>query len=139
MRFIVEGCDGTGKSTFAKKLAKNMGYTYVYFPRPDPITSAKSSVWVDEAYNYYHDYIIRLDNVVLDRSFLSTIVYAGLVDDQQEVIKTLKVPATFFIFTVNDDKEDAIGFMKVVKLAEEYHFSNVIRIDTTRKERTRKV
>jgi thymidylate kinase len=64
-----EGCDGTGKSTLATLLGDRYGYTVVRSRRPD-----------DEAdlVGTYRAALSQPGNVVLDRSFISELVYGPL-------------------------------------------------------------
>jgi hypothetical protein len=61
---IIEGADGTGKTTFAMKLAQRHNAKYLHADKP------KESIW-------YKEYInpITSDNMVLDRWHLGEIVW----------------------------------------------------------------
>lgn len=61
---IVEGCDGTGKTTFAKTLAMRDNLTYLHADKP------KTDQW-------YKEYLqpINSTNMVLDRWHLGEIVW----------------------------------------------------------------
>lgn len=63
MRVIIEGADGTGKSTVARHLAKKYGCDIVHMTK-----------WGSRN---IHDYVdkLHLNNVISDRSFLSEMVY----------------------------------------------------------------
>ncbi|ALG96759.1 hypothetical protein [Acidianus bottle-shaped virus 2 strain ABV2] len=73
MYFVLEGLDGTGKTTFASKVIRSKVFSrpmYVYFEKEDSYENTKMA-WVS--------LIRQLDklngNIVLDRSILSTIAY----------------------------------------------------------------
>ena len=66
---VLEGCDGTGKTTLATALAVRHGYTVMHFGR----TPGK----VDLAARY-RSVLSRPGRIVLDRSFISELVYGPL-------------------------------------------------------------
>lgn len=63
MRIIIEGADGVGKSTIAKKIAEKFNLSLVHFTNKDP-----------RDLNFYYQ-SLRKNNVVYDRSFLSEMIY----------------------------------------------------------------
>lgn len=66
---IVEGSDGVGKSTLARALVVHHGFTAVHSPRtPDH----------QNLVNRYRDLLARPGCLVLDRSFVSELVYGPL-------------------------------------------------------------
>ncbi|MER5549962.1 hypothetical protein ABT072_48155 [Streptomyces sp. NPDC002589] len=66
---VLEGCDGVGKSTLAHVLVTGHGFTSVHSPRtPDH----------QDLINRYRDLLARPGRLVLDRSFLSELVYGPL-------------------------------------------------------------
>ncbi|MEU7244892.1 hypothetical protein [Streptomyces sparsogenes] len=66
---VLEGGDGVGKSTLAHTLVNQYGFTAVHSPRtPDHQTLI----------NRYRDLLARPGRLVLDRSFLSELVYGPL-------------------------------------------------------------
>jgi len=66
---VVEGCDGVGKTTLAVMLATRHGYAIVH--------SARSPDGVDLA-ERYRLILARRGRLVLDRSFVSELVYGPL-------------------------------------------------------------
>jgi thymidylate kinase len=64
-----EGCDGTGKSTLASLLAARHGYTVVRSSRPDDGADLVGT---------YRAALSQPGNVVLDRSFITELVYGPL-------------------------------------------------------------
>ena len=72
MLIIIDGPDGSGKTTLAKRLADITGYEYFHFSYPK--TDAEKEVMVQK----YKDFIKNHPNAILDRSWYSEIVY-GLV------------------------------------------------------------
>lgn len=63
MQIILDGCDGTGKTTISEKLANRLGCNIVR------LTYAG-----DRSYQAYLD-LMSCDNVVHDRSFISEMIY----------------------------------------------------------------
>ncbi len=63
MRIIVEGADGTGKTTVVNHLAKKFNCDIIHM-----------TAWGSRKLEDYVDKL-RLDNIVSDRSFLSEMVY----------------------------------------------------------------
>jgi len=80
---ILEGLDGTGKTTLAQKLISFSTYTlpisYIYFPKLETPCAT---------YEYFEDLAMNLEKIkgviVMDRSILSTYAYA-LVGSQNEL------------------------------------------------------
>lgn len=66
---VVEGCDGTGKSTLADSLAHEHGFSVIHSPRtPDHVDLAAR----------YREILGRPGPIVLDRAFVSEFVYGPL-------------------------------------------------------------
>lgn len=63
MRIVVEGPDGSGKTTLVDKLAKHYHLNKVVFHQAAP-----------KSYDDYMQYL-KLDNIILERSFMSEMVY----------------------------------------------------------------
>ena len=66
---VLEGCDGTGKTTRAAELADQHGYTVIHssdVADPDGLADA------------YHAVLRRPGKLALDRSFVSELVYSQL-------------------------------------------------------------
>lgn len=66
---VIEGGDGVGKSTLAHLLVTQYGFTAVHSPRTPEHQDLISR---------YHDLLARPGRLVLDRSFLSELVYGPL-------------------------------------------------------------
>lgn len=63
---VLEGCDGTGKTTIACNLAEHHGYAVLHSARPpDAIDLAEQ----------YRSILARPGKLALDRSFISELVY----------------------------------------------------------------
>ncbi|MGH3881894.1 MAG: hypothetical protein ACRDRY_15820 [Pseudonocardiaceae bacterium] len=66
---VLEGCDGVGKSTLAQQLASDHGFTIVHSGRtPDGVDLSKR----------YRQILSQPGRLVLDRSFVSELVYGPL-------------------------------------------------------------
>lgn len=63
MKIILEGCDGTGKTTLAKLLANRYGLDICHCTQHDPAD-----------YNFYRQ-TLRKENVVWDRHTLGELIY----------------------------------------------------------------
>lgn len=72
MVIILEGCDKCGKSTLAKVLSEKTGYPIVHFGAP------KDRKECDEMFDMYRDYLGTHDDVILDRSWYSDLVYGPI-------------------------------------------------------------
>ena len=73
MRIILEGCDGTGKTTLAKILAEKYGLDVCHCTQHD----AKD-------YSFYRQ-TVRKDNVVWDRHTLGELIYPKIFNRKQEI------------------------------------------------------
>jgi len=62
-KIIVEGCDGTGKTTLCKKLAEKYDLDVVHITSKDP-----------NDFDFYRE-TLRKTNVVYDRHFLGELIY----------------------------------------------------------------
>lgn len=71
MRFIIEGPDGTGKTTLAKRLEDEQELTYRH-EGPPP---------TNETIFHYYDEMAMADDIVLDRWALGEPVYGPLLRD----------------------------------------------------------
>ena len=60
---IIEGCDGTGKTTLCKKLAERYGWDIVHVTSKDP-----------NDFDFYRQ-TMRKTNVVFDRHFIGEMIY----------------------------------------------------------------
>jgi thymidylate kinase len=74
-RFIIEGCDGTGKTTLAKKLIEKYGLEYVHCGTDDP-----------SDYPFYSQ-SMRKANVVWDRHFIGEMVYPRFFNRKPKIGK----------------------------------------------------
>lgn len=62
-KIIIEGCDGTGKTTLCKKLAEHYGLDIVHVTSKDP-----------NDFDFYRQ-LLRKTNVVFDRHFVGELIY----------------------------------------------------------------
>lgn len=69
MIYILEGVDGTGKTTLSKKLCANLGLSYMHFSAPETHADIRTM------YDMYLNILLTNDNILLDRSWISDYVY----------------------------------------------------------------
>ena len=73
---ILDGCDGTGKTTLAEALREQRGYTVTHSGRtPDGTDLA----------DRYRQLLAMPGRIVLDRSFISELVYGPLLHDRSRL------------------------------------------------------
>lgn len=60
---VIEGCDGTGKTTLCKKLAEKYGWDIVHVTSKDP-----------NDFDFYKE-TLRKTNVIFDRHFIGELIY----------------------------------------------------------------
>lgn len=63
MRIIVEGCDGTGKTSVCTLLQEKLNIQKLKLDRKDP-----------RDFNFYKE-LLKKDNIIYDRHFISEIIY----------------------------------------------------------------
>lgn len=73
MRIILEGADGTGKTTLAKILAEKYNLDICHCGRTDPCD-----------YDFYRQ-SIRKDNIVWDRHTIGELIYPTIFDRVQQI------------------------------------------------------
>lgn len=73
IRIIIEGSDGTGKTTIAKELAELYNLSYVHLTNNDP-----------KDVDFYYQ-LLRKKNIVADRHFISEWIYPGVFDREPEI------------------------------------------------------
>jgi len=101
MRIIVDGNDGTGKSTICRQIQKELGITsYVHLSYKDPTD-----------FDFYYN-IFKKQDVIFDRSFMDEPIYADVLGrisklSDNEVIKLHEhiqnMPKTKIIICVSDN------------------------------------
>jgi thymidylate kinase len=79
MIFIVEGIDGTGKTTLANRLAESFAMTIKHRSNP------KNEEERQAMYQSYKDDINAHHNVIWDRAFYSEMVYGPIKRDQSYI------------------------------------------------------
>ncbi|MER6032172.1 hypothetical protein [Streptomyces sp. NPDC001851] len=126
---VLEGSDGVGKSTLAHHLVSQHGFTAVHSPRtPDH----------QDLVNRYLDLLARPGRLVLDRSFLSELVYgplyrghsrltwsqaldlAQLVTARDGVFLHLTAPTATVRQRLKDRDGQAPGLVEITALADAY-------------------
>lgn len=75
MIIIIEGPDGSGKTTLAKQLSRQTGYKVIHRTRPK--SEEEKAVMMDE----YLRVIRSRDNMIFDRSWYSEMVYGPVMRD----------------------------------------------------------
>ncbi len=73
MKIILEGCDGTGKTTLAKILAEKYGLDICHCTQYD----AKD-------YDFYRQ-TLRKENIIWDRHTLGELIYPEIFDRKQDI------------------------------------------------------
>lgn len=121
--FILEGVDGTGKSTYASEIVKQASWnnviSYIYFPRhTNPY----------EAILYWNELIYSIKHIkgviLMDRSLISTFVYE-FPDSKHELLIRLKrtidpEKTTILYFSEVYRVEDGIDYETIRKRYREY-------------------
>lgn len=145
-KFIIEGCDGTGKSTLAKKIAEAYGVDYVHIGTEDP------SDW------YFYANTLRKANVVYDRHFIGERVYPKYFNRKaligkyrfEKLLEIAKAQGyVILVLTANDDvlkannENDTYEAVrnnykkineKFVKIAQQYNLPLINVFDMTETE-----
>jgi thymidylate kinase len=79
MIYIVEGCDGTGKTTLAATLSRRHNMPIIHFDRPRTVEE------FDDMFDMYIDFLQSNDNVILDRCWYSERVYGPLLRGKEAI------------------------------------------------------
>lgn len=79
MIFIIEGPDGSGKTTLANKIAQMTGYKVVHRTQP------KTQEEKDEMMSDYLHFANTTRNVILDRCWYSEMVYGKVMRDESYI------------------------------------------------------
>lgn len=75
MIIIIEGPDGSGKTTLANQLSRQTGYKIIHRTRPK--TEEEKAIMMDE----YLGIIRSRENIIFDRSWYSEMVYGPVMRD----------------------------------------------------------
>lgn len=73
MIIIIEGADGSGKTTLANKLSAQTGYPLIHMSQP------KDAVEEQRMFIEYKDLICQNKNIILDRCWYSEMAYGPLM------------------------------------------------------------
>lgn len=101
MKIILEGCDGTGKTTLAKLLAEKYNLDICHCTQYDPAD-----------YDFYRE-TVRKENIIWDRHTIGELIYPKVFDrepqispeDARLVIEYAKIAnAKIYILTANIEK-----------------------------------
>lgn len=79
MLLILEGPDGSGKTSLANKLSKQTGYNILHFSKPE--TEEEK----DRMYEMYEELIVCNRYAILDRSWYSEMVYGAVMRDSSYI------------------------------------------------------
>lgn len=101
MKIILEGCDGTGKTTLAKKLAEKYGLDIIHMTNRD-----------SNSFGFYY-FSIGKEDVVWDRNMIGEIIYPsvfgreGKIDviDLKFLIDKAKSEGVIFLILTADHEE----------------------------------
>lgn len=75
MRIIIDGNDGVGKTTLAKKLQKDLNIkSYIHLSNKDP-----------RDFNFYSA-ILEKDDVIFDRSFMDEPIYSAVLNRHPKLL-----------------------------------------------------
>jgi thymidylate kinase len=139
MRIILEGCDGSGKSTLSEFLASKYACDIIHMTR-----------WSDKSFDTYVKKISLNDNIIFDRCFISEYVYSKIFNRKTEItdekIELLLDLSTYlnyniYILTCNNDQlikrlkernnETDIIINNIIKINDEYlNFARKYNIQT---------
>lgn len=137
MRIIIEGCDGTGKSSVALKLAEIYEENILHMTR-----------WGKKNFRSYFNQYSQVEPFISDRSFISEIVYSKVfnrdcginddeIDDLFRLLQNKEYKIVILICAINeirrrlnirnDESEDILKRIEKIQdefmeLAKEYHF-----------------
>lgn len=98
---MIDGCDGTGKSSVCEKLANELNCNIIRLTKNGPRAV--------ESYKY----LMNANNVVHDRSFISELIYSKYFEkdvelSSQEILTLWRIirylPINFFILTANNEE-----------------------------------
>lgn len=121
--YILEGVDGTGKTTYATELLKHASWdnviNYIYFPR---------HTRVEDTIIYWQNLMRTIKDikgiVLLDRSIISTFVYHENMCKYEllyRLLQTVKPEKTIILyFSEIYRKEEGIDYETIVKRYKEY-------------------
>lgn len=141
MRIILEGCDGSGKSTLSEFLASKYACDIIHMTR-----------WSDKSFDTYVKKLSLNDNIIFDRCFISEYVYSKIFNRKTEItdekIELLLDLSTYlnyniYILTCNNDQlikrlkernnETDIIIDNVIKINDEYlNFARKYNIQTVK-------
>ena len=104
MIIILEGPDGSGKTTLAKYFSDKLGYEIKH--RSNPKTQKEK----DEMMQSYKDDIMNEENIIWDRGFHSELVYGPIkrdktyisIDQMLELEKDLSIKGTMVIYCTDE-------------------------------------
>lgn len=91
MIVVLEGPDGSGKTTLGKKLSEALGYPMTHFSYP------KTHEEQAELFGTYWKFLEEHDNAIVDRMWYSTMVYGPIMRDTSEISmrQSMLMEATF--------------------------------------------
>lgn len=131
MVIILEGPDGTGKSTLGKYIAAAMKGNYLHFSKPETEDASK------EQLAWYEKCILSNDLYVIDRCWISDIIYGQVMRDREfitpveehERLLALMEGRGYIIFCISSIQDMT---ERLHKRGEDYvtEFSDLLKIRT---------
>ena len=135
MAIILEGIDGMGKTTYARKLSNFLNLPYIYFPRPKH-KEQNTEEWIRYAFKLMRDYKENFKNFILDRSVISSVVYSyDYYNNYKEALKQVIDMGYYVIFMMpkTDRYADFLfihRYWEVAHLLQEYN-PNAVHIQVS--------
>ena len=83
MIFIIEGADGAGKSTLAKKLSESLEMPIIKMNKPEKHEEAGM-------FEYYRRLLTLKDYFILDRCWYSELIYGNIMPDRAQPCITME-------------------------------------------------
>lgn len=125
MKIIIEGCDGSGKSTLSELLASKYGCDIIHMTR-----------WSDKSFDSYVKKISLNDNIIFDRCFISEYVYSNvfdriteITDEKIKLLLNLAKSLDYHIFILTCDDNQLLERLKIRNNETDSIVNNVIKIN----------
>lgn len=126
MKILLEGPDGTGKSTLANTLKERFGYEYIHLSKDDFDKGCDT-----DFFEKFYELIKCEDNIIVDRAIFSNIIY-GEVFNNGCISKTLAdlifSEFDWAIICLPHNKEKYLENFNMLKNEREEMFSNMTEV-----------